>query len=626
MLQGQPGGEHGLSNIPSGTVTFLFTDIEGSTKLLDSLGKQYANVLEEQRGILREAFARWNGLEIDTLGDASFVAFRRAIDAVHCAAEIQRLMAGHAWPAEAQVRVRIGLHTGEPLVATDEAGLGGVISGDQAKVRPRYIGMDVHRAARIASAGYGGQILLSQTTRDLVYQDLPEDIALSDLGVHQLKDIRHPQHIYQLDVQGLPAEFPPLKTLSMVAEPGLADDLAQTAPAGQREVYAYRNLLKRWRAQGQETLDKASLAMLLGAPPELTVDQDDLIFLLRSALKYELSLDSWTKWARSPSQVIQALGQLLQEYPRPQSRLTIVEALCQFADPQATQILLNIALTDDAHKVRSRAAVEAASRRQHEPVIRELTRQAQEQGDPAAVAALVAVIDEFGLPSGTWAYPKFPVASGLFQRRWKRRQEAIWRLSIRGALGSGLALGLLGSSLPLLALFVNPGVFEKNLQFFPIAAWSLSGAIAAMVWGGLQGLASSLAVSGADLLSPVWRSPVLRFSAGGISGMIFSFLMIVFAAAGLFSPVAGPAVYIPVFLLYGFFQGGALSWVINRPGKPITWGRMAARILQTTAFIGLVAVPSIYLVYQASSLSRLPIDGLYAILISSGLALATRKG
>lgn len=627
MFQGQPGSERGLSDIPSGTVTFLFTDIEGSTKLLESLGKQYANVLEEQREILRAAFSRWNGLEIDTLGDSSFVAFKRAIDAVNCAAQVQHAMADHAWPQEVQVRVRIGLHTGEPLVATtDGAGSGTVISGDQSKVRPRYIGMDVHRAARIASAGYGGQILLSETTRDLVYQDLPEGVSLSDLGVHTLKDIRHPQHIYQLDVQDLPTEFPSLKTISVVTEPGPFVDMAQTTPPGKREAYAYRNLIKHWRTQGQETLDKAGLAMLLGAPPELVIDQDDLVFLLRSALKYDLSLDSWTRWVRSPSVVVDALDQLLQEYPRPQPRLKIVETLCQIQDPQATQILLNIATTDDAHKVRSRAALEVASRDQHEQVAKELARQAQEQDDPAAIAALVALIDELGLPDGVRAYPKLPVAIGLFQRRWMSQRDAIGRRSTRAAIGGSLALGLLGCSLPLLALIVAPSDFKQNLEFFSIAAWSLSGAIVAMIWGGLQGLASSFAVSCADLLAPVWHSAVLRFCAGGIAGIIYSFLLILFASTGLLSPVAGPAVYIPVFILYGFLQGGALSWVIPKPGERVRWRRSMIKALQTALFIGLVALPSIYLVYQEKSLPRLPLDWLYAILISSGLALSTRKG
>lgn len=186
---------------PSGTVTFLFTDIEGSTKLLERLREQYAILLENQRQILRAAFNHWNGREIDTQGDAFFAVFPRAIDAVCCVMEAQRELASHDWSQGAVVRVRMGLHTGEPI-----------------QIRTGYVGMDVHRAARIAAAGHGGQVLVSQTTRDLVFQDLPKGAFLRDLGEHKLKDIRFPQQIYQLDIAGQPVEFPPLRTLSMEEE------------------------------------------------------------------------------------------------------------------------------------------------------------------------------------------------------------------------------------------------------------------------------------------------------------------------------------------------------------------------------------------------------------------------
>jgi class 3 adenylate cyclase/energy-coupling factor transporter ATP-binding protein EcfA2 len=185
------------ANIPTGTVTFLFTDIQGSTKLLEQLREQYADVLAEQRDVLRAVFAKWNGHEIGTQGDSFFVAFPRALDAVKCTVEAQRALAAHTWPQNVKVYVRMGLHTGEPIIA-----------------RTGYVGIDVHLAARIGAAGHGGQILLSPTTRGLVYSDLPTGVTLRDLGPHKLKDIRHPQEIYQVDIEGLTTEFPPLKTLS----------------------------------------------------------------------------------------------------------------------------------------------------------------------------------------------------------------------------------------------------------------------------------------------------------------------------------------------------------------------------------------------------------------------------
>ncbi len=170
-----------MRELPTGTVTFLFTDIEGSTKLLQELGDDYAEALAEHRRVLRDAFDRHGGIEVDTQGDAFFVVFARAKDALGAAEEAQRgLDAG-------PIKVRIGLHTGEPLV-TDEG----------------YVGIDVHRAARIAAAGHGGQILVSKTTYDLARAD-----GLRDLGEHRLKDLSAPERIYQLG----DGDYPPLKTL-----------------------------------------------------------------------------------------------------------------------------------------------------------------------------------------------------------------------------------------------------------------------------------------------------------------------------------------------------------------------------------------------------------------------------
>lgn len=186
-----------FTNLPAGTVTFLFTDIEGSTKLLKQLGAdRYGKVLADQRHILRRAFKHFNGTEIDTQGDSFFVSFPRATRAVAAVVEIQRALAAHDWPEGVEVCLRMGLHTGEPLVAEEG-----------------YVGMDVHRAARIAHAGHGWQVLLSETTAALVLDELPEGVDMLDLGHHMLKDMRRPEHIRQLVIEGLPSEFPPLKSL-----------------------------------------------------------------------------------------------------------------------------------------------------------------------------------------------------------------------------------------------------------------------------------------------------------------------------------------------------------------------------------------------------------------------------
>src|SRR5438132_418673 len=185
-----------MHHLPRGTVTLLFTDMEGSTRLLQQLGERYTDLLEEYRQLLRAAFHQWNGHEVDTQGDAFFVAFARASDAVSGAVAAQRVLSSHVWPEGVVVRVRMGLHTGEPRLSSEG-----------------YTGLDVHHAARMMSAGHGGQVLLSQTTRDLVEHDLPEGVSLRDLGVHRLKDLQQKSHLSQLVIADLPADFPPLKTL-----------------------------------------------------------------------------------------------------------------------------------------------------------------------------------------------------------------------------------------------------------------------------------------------------------------------------------------------------------------------------------------------------------------------------
>jgi class 3 adenylate cyclase/streptogramin lyase len=182
-----------VAELPTGTVTFLFTDIEGSTRLLKQFGAVYGELLAEHQRILRDAAATHGGREIDTQGDSFFFAFPRAKAALGAAVAAQRALADHDWPENGQIRVRMALHTGEPLVGEE-----------------RYVGIGVHRAARIGVIGHGGQVLLSNATRELV-EDGMGDVSVRELGSYRLKDIDRPERLFQLDIQGLQAEFPPLK-------------------------------------------------------------------------------------------------------------------------------------------------------------------------------------------------------------------------------------------------------------------------------------------------------------------------------------------------------------------------------------------------------------------------------
>ncbi len=226
-----------MADLPSGTVTFLFTDIEGSTRLVKQLHDRYAKAMADHQRLLRAAFEENGGREIDTQGDAFFVVFRRAQDAVTAAVAAQRALAAHAWPAESELRVRIGMHTGEPMVTSE-----------------RYVGLGVHRAARICAAGHGGQILASHSTYAVLVDDELPEVTFRNLGEHGLKDLDHPERIYQVSASGLPHEFPPLRTLGSQPdkeipfrgrEPELAEAVASPSKTAARIVVADDSVLQR---------------------------------------------------------------------------------------------------------------------------------------------------------------------------------------------------------------------------------------------------------------------------------------------------------------------------------------------------------------------------------------------
>ena len=179
---------------PTSSVTFLLCDIEGSTRLVHETGEEYATILADLRRLLRESVTAHNGTVIDAHGDEVFIAFDELDDATAAAVAAQRSLIEHVWPSDHSVRVRMGIHVGNPLVTEDG-----------------YTGIDVHRAARIGSAGHGGQVLLSETARSVT------GFSVRDLGTHRLAGLPEPEHIHQLLADGLPRDFPPLRnTIAML--------------------------------------------------------------------------------------------------------------------------------------------------------------------------------------------------------------------------------------------------------------------------------------------------------------------------------------------------------------------------------------------------------------------------
>lgn len=218
----------GMPELPAGTVTFVFTDLEGSTALLKQLGERYGDLLSQHRRIVRETFGAAGGSEIDTQGDAFFFAFPRAREAVTAAVGVQRAHVAASWPDGARVRVRIGLHTGEPAVGEEG-----------------YLGLDVVRAARICTVARGGNVLISETTRALVGSSLPDGVSVFPLGERQLKGIDEPERVYELEIEGVPT--------TADSEPGPA-----TAPtAGPRPARRNREkeIERRFEDFGQRLAD-----------------------------------------------------------------------------------------------------------------------------------------------------------------------------------------------------------------------------------------------------------------------------------------------------------------------------------------------------------------------------------
>jgi predicted ATPase/class 3 adenylate cyclase len=209
------------------TLTFLFTDIEGSTALLRRVGDgDYAQVLAGHHAVIRWGLAGHGGREVDTQGDAFFAVFSSPRACVAAVLEMQRALEAHEWPAGERVRVRMGVHTGE----ASKAGTG-------------LVGLDVHRAARVAAVAYGGQVLVSETAAGLVRDRLPPGAALADLGVHRLKDLGRPERIFQLQAAGLQAGFPPLRSLDNPALPNNLPAQLATFIGRDRELAEVRDLV-----------------------------------------------------------------------------------------------------------------------------------------------------------------------------------------------------------------------------------------------------------------------------------------------------------------------------------------------------------------------------------------------
>jgi len=753
-------------------LVFLFTDIEGSTRLWEKHTQEMGGVISRHDAILRQQIGECGGRVAKHTGDGVFAAFEVG-EPVTCALEIQKRFATESWVPIEELRIRVGLHAGDAERRGDD-----------------YFGPTVNCTARIMAAAWGGQILL--TPQVIEGSSVPAQATLQDLGLHLLKDVSEPQHIYELTHPDLPwQEFPPLRSLSSnaisqsvgeqgsrlasLAPPAMAvglvsatllptvmGDLPPASPAlagnlgvladlgahalgeflaefverlraekrtGQvlaaseirqqlevellkwweagdeasvalrsdasrllqavqvveatlcaatdevQEALAQRMaslggsfrefrwmvdglqetlaevrvgqtvqlvmqraqldmqrqqlvktdqllqlhekgvavppaivemvadgegavamLLRRLRQSDVDILDLPSLAVLYASRGELEIGPREAGVLVRSALHHEVDVRPWLRRVGSPEEAVRVLDQALDQYPKPQVRLQIVDGLESLQADEATDALLHIALTDDVPEIRAKAAVAAVQRGRVAETMAGLIDGLNGSNQAVALAAFVAVADEVGIPKEVGPYPKTPVFLGLAWRRWQAKRGMIIRQTIRAGLG-GAIMSLFGCLVPLFYYLAFPEDYYSGIEMIGLSAWVLSSAMLFLLIGTLQGVASGLALGVADALWHDIAHSNWRLILGVGSGLALSMLLILLSLWGVASPEVGAGVFIPVYIIYGLVFGAAATIVIPQLGATVPVGRQLRRAAAAILVTVLITVPYVFLVY-----------------------------
>ncbi len=380
-------------------------------------------------------------------------------------------------------------------------------------------------------------------------------------------------------------------------------------------------LVESWRKQGQEILDPASLALVHGSPPETVFEFEDALLLTRSALHRQIELDPWLARCGSKENAACVLERLFEEYPKPDIRLKIVKGLESLNNEQVSETLLTIATTDDAPAVRSQAALAAVSLGRKDEVISGLLENMRTENDEAAVAAFVAVIDQYGLPEDSSGFPKLTVAANLFQRRLKANGRLIGRQGVRSTLGGGIFLAANGLAAPFFIAIYYPKEYQETLELVTVPTWMIIGALGLLVIGALQGFASGLAVGFADA---VWKGSFrkyFRLLFGGLSGLALCIYLVLFTEIGAINPITDPSVYIPTYIVYGLFMGTIITIVVPPLGEPRNLRNQLEKALIAAFAAGLVTIPYVNLVYGTEAINFYLSRILLAVLLQFGIAV-----
>ncbi len=388
------------------------------------------------------------------------------------------------------------------------------------------------------------------------------------------------------------------------------------AAAADSSSQAIEALLNRWHQAGVGVLDVAALATVYAAPPEMVLRGEDLRLCLWSAIQHGLELQPWLQRARR-ADVVAALEACYREYPKPSGRAAIVEALAEIGGPEADAPLQSVVQSEDAPSIRASAALALARGGRLREAVSPLLAALGSTNEPAALAALVAVADEVGLPADVGPVPRLSVGLGVAQRRWRASRGRVLAQAARAAVGGAVALAVHGAGTPAYMALGRPEIFATAQDFITIPGWVISAAVTGLVVGALQGAALGVSVGIADAMGHGPKRPVWRLAAGALAGLVQPAFLIPFSLAGLLEPVAGPQVYVPVNILYGLILGALVSLGMPRLGERPPWRAHLARPLLSAAAVAAATVPYVFLVYvdQAgiSMLSRLLFAGILAV-------------
>jgi DNA-binding SARP family transcriptional activator len=365
---------------------------------------------------------------------------------------------------------------------------------------------------------------------------------------------------------------------------------------GASGVLAVRTLLHRWEQRGENQLDLPSLAMVYACRSDLHFEPKEIALLIRSALHHGVEVAPWLQRAGSSEVVEGALRETLAAYPPSAVRMRVVEAARDMDDASHLDFLMEITAEEEASSVRSAAAVAAAQHGKLDQVVEILGNDIKEKDDPSALAALVAVADEVGLPDHFRDYPRLSVGLALAQRRWKRDRGLILNQVWRAALITGVVTAFFASLIPFYRRLLDVELYNTGLERFPLPGWILTSFLSGLFIGFIQGASSGFALGLADSL---WRgkSKIKRLLLGAVSGLYYAFMWIIFSLTLLMEPTVEPELYIPIYILFGFYFGVGLSLVAPRLGTTVHRSDQIRRIFLAILFSVPGSMALIYLTY-----------------------------